>query len=155
MSTEPLRRDWGGILAALIFVLLGVWVLSETGEMTPLGAVFPRAIAGAMIVFASLAAVLRLVRATRPAGAPVLPQSPARRLGFVAVMAAWVLLMPVVGFFTTSLAAFMALMLVANHDPWTPRRAVILVTAGVIVVVAFQALFTEALNVPLPAGLLY
>lgn len=156
MSTEPAARhpyDVGGIVFGLLFIALGVWVITETSGMSQLGSVFPRSIAGAMIVFSTIMVITRLIR-PRGHEHPA-PGSRRRWIGFIAVMTAWVLLLGVVGFFVTSLIAFMALMLVAQHDPWTPRLAVVLAISGVVIVAAFQALFTEVLNVPLPTGLLF
>lgn len=146
-------HDVGGIVCGLLFMALGAWVIGETAGMSRLGAVFPRSIAGAMIVFSAVMVVTRLVRPRgheHPSSG-----SPRRWLGFIAVMTVWVLLLGVIGFFVTSLAAFLALMLVAQHDPWTPRRAAVLTIAGVVIVGAFQVLFTDALNVPLPTGILF
>ncbi len=155
MPSERTRHphDVGGIVFGLLFIALGTWVITETAEMSALGSVFPRAIAGAMIVFSTLMVVVRLIR-PRGHETPETGSTP-RRLGFVAIVAAWVLLLGVIGFFTTSLVSFLALMVVAHHDPWTPRLAAVLVVAGVVIVTAFHILFTEVLNVPLPTGLLF
>jgi hypothetical protein len=155
MSTDTRPRDIGGIVFALGFIILGVWVIAETREMTALGSVFPRAIAGAMIVFSVLLIVIRLLKPVFDGVEGAATRAPVRWLGFVLVMAAWVVLIPVVGFFTTSVVAFLALIAVANHDRWTGRRVLIFTIAGVVIVVAFQVLFTTALNVPLPTGSLY
>ncbi|EKV29525.1 hypothetical protein C882_0347 [Caenispirillum salinarum AK4] len=155
MPTERTRppHDIGGIVCGLLFIGLGVWVITETAGMSRLGAVFPRSIAGALIVFSTIMVVVRLIR---PRGHETPdPGSTPRRLGFIGVMTAWVLLLNVVGFFTTSLLCFLGLMLVAHHGRWTPGLAAALVLAGVVIVTAFQVLFTEALNVPLPTGLVF
>lgn len=152
MSTEP-RRDYGGMAFAAAFILLGVWALLETREMSSLAAVFPRTIASAMIVFAIgyiVLAVLRplLARPSRPF------ESTPRRVLLGILLLAWILLMPVLGFVTTSLIAFIALTAVANYHAWTPFRLIVYPVTAVCVVAGFYALFAYALKVPLPQGLL-
>ena len=45
-------HDWSGIGFAIGFVVIGVGSLYYTREMSPLGSIFPRTVAGALIVFA-------------------------------------------------------------------------------------------------------
>lgn len=151
MSTRPL--DVGGTILAALFILLGAWVLHQAEAMSRLGSIFPRTIAIAMMVAAAGSILMSLLRPSEPVRRE--PASWPRRIGFVAAMAAWVVLIPVLGFYTTSLIAFLALMVVANHDPWTPLRAIALTIAAIAMVTGFQALFRTLLNVPLPTGLLY
>lgn len=150
-------RDYPSIGLAILFVLLGGWVLMQTGEMTALGSIFPRAIAIAMIVLSLALIVQQLRRPVRPAqDRPPAPDGSAgRRAALVAVMAAWVLLMPLVGFFVTSLLAFLALLAVANYDGWTARRLALYGAAGLAVVAGFYLLFVKVLLVPVPAGWLF
>lgn len=146
-------RDPGGGLFAAGFILVGAWALYETREMSPLGAVFPKTIASAMIVFALVSLVRSLLRPReveqRGAG-----ESNLRRALLVGLMVSWVALVPVLGFATASLLAFCLIAVIANHDPWSARRVLAYGITAVSVVTGFHALFAWALRVPLPQGLL-
>lgn len=153
----PAYRDYPSIGLAILFITLGGWVLTETGAMSALGSVFPRAIAIAMIVLSLALIAQQLRRPVRPAPErpPAANGSAARRSILVAVMAAWVFLMPFVGFFVTSLLAFLALLAVANYDGWTVRRLASYGAVGVAVVSGFYVLFVNVLLVPVPRGWLF
>jgi hypothetical protein len=161
---RPRRRDWPGMIAAVVFILLGLWVLQQSRSMTAMGSVFPTAIAIAMIVF-SIALLITNLRprksvrdgATVPEEAirPGTAESTPRRLALVGILVAWALLLPVIGFLVTSLVAFLAILVTANYDSWTARRAIGFIAGSVVVVAAFYLLLVEVLQVPMPAGLLF
>lgn len=153
-SADPQFRDLPSIGLAVLFVIFGAWVLSETGPMTAMGSVFPRAIAIAMIVFSVALIIQQLRRPARAGSDPLVTPSGSspRRIALAAVMAVWALAMPVVGFFVTSLLAFLVLLAVANYDGWTVRRAVGYGAVGLAVVTGFYVLFVKILLVPVPGG---
>jgi putative tricarboxylic transport membrane protein len=153
MPTEA-QRDYGTVLFAVIFSLLGLSVLWQTAGMSDLGSVFPRTVA-IVIILCSLGLIARalLVRKAAEAGRGQ-EESMARRAMLVVVMLAWILLLPVLGFVLASILGFLALTAVANYDPWTPRLAGIYALSALIIVGAFYAVFALALNVPLPRGTL-
>ncbi|WP_119680843.1 tripartite tricarboxylate transporter TctB family protein [Indioceanicola profundi] len=156
MQTEAKRPDYGTIVVSAIFILLGIWVLSQTGEMSPLGSVFPRTIATVMIVCSAVLIVVTLLRGRKlQAAASGSVESTPRRVALIMVMGAWILLMPVLGFFTTSLIAFVALLAVANYDPLPARTMAWYALAAVLTVGAFYLLMTRVLLVPVPKGLLF
>ncbi|HEV7372101.1 tripartite tricarboxylate transporter TctB family protein [Arenibaculum sp.] len=155
MRNDWTVRDVGTVVAGLIFILLGAWMIRESFAMSPLGSVFPRTIAAVMIVCSVMLVVQRLYR--RPA--PPADENPAgestgRRLALVAVMAAWVFLLPVLGFFTSSLLAFLVLLAVANYDGWNLRRVLVYGASAVGIIVAFYLVFVELLLLPMPRGFL-
>ena len=113
---------------------------------------FPRAIGSAMILFAVIDIVWRWF--ARPREQP--PEgSNLRRVVLAAIMLLWALLLQTVGFWVTSLAASLLLMLVANHEPWTARRALGYVVSTLAVVTGLYAVFAFGLEVPLPGGILF
>jgi putative tricarboxylic transport membrane protein len=152
MPTEA-QRDHGTMLFAVIFSLLGLWVLWQTAGMSELGSVFPRTVAIVMIL-CSLGLIARALLAGKTAAEAGRGQeeSMARRAMLVVAMLAWILLLPVLGFVLASILGFLALTAVANYDPWTPRLAGIYALSALIIVGAFYAVFALALNVPLPRG---
>ncbi|HET8729217.1 MAG TPA: tripartite tricarboxylate transporter TctB family protein [Alphaproteobacteria bacterium] len=159
MSNESRRRDWPGMIVAIVFILLGLWVIQQSLSMSALGSIFPRTIAIALIAFSTilLVANLRPVRGTRAPdqeAASASPESTPRRLALVIIMLAWVLLMPVIGFLVSSVSAFLAILAVANYDGWTAKRTVVYVVTTVVVVAAFYFLMVEVLLIPVPRGFL-
>jgi putative tricarboxylic transport membrane protein len=121
-------------------------------DFSDMGAVFPRTIAAVMMILAAVYiafAVLRPKAQAKPA-----PGSAARRAGLVAVMVAWSALLEPLGFLTTSIACFTAILAIANYDRWTPRLAVTYAIAGAVILGGLYAIFRFVLQVPLPTGLM-
>ena len=150
--SEPLRRDIRGIVGCVVLIVAGALALTYSREFSALGAVFPRTVAAAMIL---LSVVYIAVAVMRPA-APRAQQEGSvwRRLALVAVMVAWAVLLETVGFLTTSIVAYAALLVIANYDRWTPRTAVAYVGVGAAVLGGLYAIFRFGLQVPLPPGAL-
>lgn len=150
--SEPVRRDVPGMVGSAIFIVAGALALYYSREFSALGAVFPRAIAVAMIV---LCAVYIAVSLLRPKAPPAqAPGSAWRRVALVVVMVLWSVMLDKIGFLTTSVTAFAALLVVANYDRWTPRMAVIYAAVAAVVLGGLYAIFRFGLQVPLPPGIL-
>lgn len=149
---ETRARDVRGIIASIGVIVVGVVVISATGEFSMLGAVFPRATATLMIVMA----VVYIIFALRPR--PVTKKADVgsqwRGVAMFGVMLAWALLLKPVGFLTTSLVCYCAALLISNYDRWTPRMALIYCGSGAGVVVGLYLLFSRVLDVSLPSGML-
>lgn len=158
-------HDLPGVIAAAGFIVLGVVLIRQTGRMTPLGSVFPITISTAMIVFSALLILRNVVIGLRPTPRATpeeeTPETPAaagsvpRRLAFLAAMAGWVVLMPVLGFFVTSLLGFFAIMAVATYDRLGLREGAILVAIGVAVITGFYLVMAEVLLIPIPRGVFF
>lgn len=157
MSGERKTRDLPGMIMAVLFIGVGAWILLEARHLSTLGSVFPRTIAIALILFSLVLLGMNLRRA-RPAAASAgtdSRESTPRRLLLVAIMVGWSLLMPVVGFFVSSLAAFVALLVVAEYERWSMRHAVLYGLTAVLVVAGFYFLLRDVLLIPVPRGLLF
>jgi len=150
---DVVKRDVRSIAAALGFIMVGALALYYSAYFSPLGSVFPRVIAVLMIV---LSLVYVGVAMLRPGTAPSDPKrgSTPRRALLAAVMFAWALLLQPLGFLTTSVLCYAAMLFIANYDRWTPRMAVIYTATGVAVVGSLYALFAYVLQVPFPQGAL-
>lgn len=149
-------RDTGGMLMAVVFILLAVLALWDTTTMADSDSyVFPRAIATAMIVFSVALIVWSLVRPAPANGEVVAGASTPRRVGLVAAMLLGTALMPYVGFVLSGLAVFAAITLFAMYDPWTRFRTIVYPLVGVAIVIGFYTIFAKVLLVPLPAGPLF
>ena len=151
MSENP-RRDIPGIAGSVVFIIAGVLAFWGARDFTPLGSVFPRTIAAAMVVFATAYIAMALLRPKAPAATPV--GSPWRRGALVAVLVAWSFLFEHIGFLATSVVAYTALLVIANYDRWTPRMAVVYAAVGALVLGGLYSIFHFVLQVPLPEGLL-
>ena len=147
------KRDVANAISAAGFILLGICALWETRDMSPLGSVFPRTIGSAMIAFSAIYIVWRWFRPHLGEQSP--SGSIPRRLALGAIMLLWALLLHHVGFFVTSVAASLLLLLVANYDRWTPARAVGYVVSTLAVVGGLYSVFAFGLKVPLPTGILF
>lgn len=150
------KRDVGGMVCAALFILVGVACLYETTQMTdPDSYVFPRmVIAGLM----GLSLVLLVTSLLKPPPQVIeeaesgLRPSNARRILLVASMMGAALLMPFVGFLLSGLGAFIALMLLAQYDPWTKAKLLLYSVVSLAIVCGFFGVFSYLLNVPLPEG---
>jgi len=149
---EKLRRDTPGIAGSVVFIIIGILAFWGARDFSPLGSVFPRTMAVALVVFAAAYIAMALLRPTAPAAMPI--GSPWRRGAVMAVLLAWAFLLEHVGFLATSVVAFSALLVIANYDRWTPRMAVIYSVAGALVLCGLYWVFHQVLQVPLPEGVL-
>lgn len=158
-------HDVPGTVAAALFVGLGVVLILQTDRMTPMGSVFPITISAAMIVFSAILIVRNFVIAARRPSVeaadgtasetePTQGSMP-RRIGFLVAMAAWVVLIPILGFFVASLIAFFAIMAVASHERVTPREGAMLVAMGIIVLTGFYLIMANVLLIPMPRGIFF
>lgn len=70
-------------------------------------------------------------------------------------MAIWALLLPVLGFFVTSLIAFLVLIAIASFERPSVREMALYAVTALIIVGSFQLLMDKALGMRMPAGLLF
>ena len=143
---------WGIAFAALAWAAYG-----ETADMTPMGSAFPGAVSIMLGLLSLLLVIPQFLRPVRPADTATTPgdSSMPRRVGLVLVLATWAMLMPVVGFFVTGLAAFFALTALATFDRLDARTAATCAITGLLVVGAFQVLMDDVLGLRMPMGWLF
>lgn len=155
MSTEPSSsRDLPGTIIAVVFILMGALFWWDTTDMSDADSyVFPRSIIVLMIAFSLALIVRNLTVGARPR--QTAEGSWPRRIGLVVVMLLGALAMPLVGFLPAGIAIFLALLPLAQYDPWTPYRRIVFPLVGIAIVVGFYVLFSETLRVPLPVGSLF
>lgn len=150
MSDRP-RFDLHGIAGSVLAIAGGVLAWYHAGEFSAMGSVFPRTIAVVMIAGAVAYIAVSLLRPMRQPAQAV--GSVWRRVALVAVMVAWSTLLEKVGFLSTSVACFAAILVIANYDRWTPRMAALYAFASALVVGGLYAIFRFVLQVPLPEGM--
>ena len=153
-AQAPRIRDNGAMIFGMIFVAIGALVLFDTQGMTPMGSVFPRAIAillGVLsLVMIWLAYSGRSVRAPAPEPAT----SSRRRIGLGIVFGLWVFAIPFLGFASSGLIAFLAMMMLAEHEDQPMAIWLRRVLISVAVVALFWLLMSKLLLLRMPAGLL-
>jgi putative tricarboxylic transport membrane protein len=150
MARPP--RDLPGIAGCAVLIGVAILAIVYSSDFTPLGSVFPRTIAAAMILFCGLYIVLAITRPGPPK--PVEAGSAWRRAVLFAVMVGWAIALEKVGFLATSVVAFVAILLAANYDRWTARRSVGYAIASALILGGLYAVFRFVLQVPLPEGML-
>ncbi|MEZ5653092.1 MAG: tripartite tricarboxylate transporter TctB family protein [Burkholderiaceae bacterium] len=141
-------RDVGGALGSLIAIALGSAAFWYSAEFSMLGAVFPRTIAALLILLGVVYLIMVALGRTHGSRAP--RGSNLRRVALALVMLGWAFALVPLGFLLSSALAFALLMLIANHERWTPARAATTVAAGAVVLGGLYGLFKFVLLVPLP-----
>lgn len=149
---EPVRRDVRGIAGSAVFIVVGVLAIWHSSEFSPLGSVFPRTIAAAMIVLAAVYIAMALLRPQAPEA--MAAGSNWRRGALIVVLLAWAFLLETIGFLSTSVLAYAAILVIANYDRWTPRLALAYTAVGAVVLGGLYTVFHYLLQVPLPRGML-
>ena len=152
MSDRPPGRDIPGLVGCLLIIAIGVAALVYSRDFSPLGSVFPRTIAGVMIALSVWYVVLTLLGRTQRVAFGA--GSAARRVALMLVMLGWAFSLNSVGFLVSSAVAFVALLIIANHDRWTARTVLIYGLVGAAILGTLYGLFRFALQVPLPDGAL-
>lgn len=158
-STAATRyRDLPAVLFSLAFIVLGLLAFLQTKDMSAMGSVFPTSLAAALVLFSVVLIAFQVGRPAAPAGPKVRSAdapSTVRRVSIVVVLLAWAFMVPVIGFFVTSLTAFLVLIAIATFDRLNFRSLVIHAVAAVVVVTAFQLLMTHVLQLRMPSGLFF
>ncbi len=158
MRTDRIGADFAGAAVALFFLAVGIYAVWSSLSMTMLGAIFPRTIGGFLIGLSVIQIGLSL--AGRGAqisgeGGDASNEGLGRRLALVAVMIAWALLFPAVGFVVTSFVAATALIVIAEHERTPPTRWLLRTAVVAVMVGVFYWLMTRILYIPIPRGVLF
>lgn len=152
MSEPRPQRDLAAMAGAAFFIVMGSLALWHSSEFSALGSVFPRTVAATMILL-SIAYIA--VAWLRPKGVQAQPAGSVwRRTALMGVYVAWAMLLEPLGFLATSIAAFVAILVISNYDRWTPRMAVTYGLVGAVVLGGLYGIFRFVLQVPLPPGIL-
>jgi putative tricarboxylic transport membrane protein len=156
-SAKPLGllqrpRDLPGMVIAGAMIVLAVWAFLQTAEMTALGSVFPRTISVALVAFSVVLVAINLLRRAGPRQGRD-EGSMVRRIGTVVVMALWVAAIPLLGFATAALLAFLLLIVLASHEQMPVRAILIHAVSAALIVAGFYLLMAEVLLIRMPTGL--
>ncbi|GAB4353051.1 MAG: hypothetical protein Kow00114_02060 [Kiloniellaceae bacterium] len=141
------------LLLGLAVLALCIWMGLTAQGFSPFAALFPTFIA--LVCGAITVALLAFAALGRLAPPPPVTGSGARRLMLCAALAAWIALIPWLGFVLASVPGFIAVGLAAKYTPWTRRQWLLFCLLAVGCVVALSLFFVHALNVPLARGSLF
>lgn len=153
----PRQRDTGAVVLSAFFGAAAVVAFMRARDMSAMGSVFPSTISAVLVVLSAALIALALSGRARPAQAETAEGavSNRRRIGLVLVFAAWVWLMPILGFATSSILAFVALAGLGEHDPVSARTWALRLLIGAAIVGAFWWLMSDVLLLRMPRGLLF
>ncbi|WP_299357941.1 tripartite tricarboxylate transporter permease [uncultured Paracoccus sp.] len=154
--TAPPDRevDTAGLIGAVVFLGLGLWIVLQAQGLSTLAAAFPFAVGGAMILLSGLQIVRSLSGGATESMEGGSDDGTGRGLVLALTMLGWAVIFPHLGMFTTSLAACVILMLTGQFGPLSRRHLVIYLFSVVVLVSAFYLLMVQVLNIPLPVGML-
>ena len=147
------------ILLSVLLLGVGILTLMASRDLSRLAAVFPTAIAFGLIGLALTLVVLQLLgRAPGQVRGEFSDEfrdgSNLRRAAFILVMLAWAFIIPWLGFLASSVAAFMAISMLATHGRMSLYGMLRYQAVGMAIIVGFYVLFARLLHVPLPKGIL-
>jgi hypothetical protein len=145
---SEIRPDVPGAIGSALMVLLGAGAIYAAQDYSDLGAVFPRTV-GALLVALGIVYILLVVigRTRRVAGSD---GSALRRTLVAVVMLGWGFALGPLGFLPSGAAAMAALLLIAQHDRWTLRTALLYGLSTSLILGGMYMLFKQVLQVPLP-----
>ena len=145
-----------GLICGAGFALLAIYVFWGTRGMSALGSIFPATISLGMILFSlGLIAAILTGRAAPAMAREEGAEGWTRRLALAAIMAAWVMLLPEIGFLVSSLIAFAAIMVTADYDRPRVRTWAIWTLSGAAIVVAFWWVMVDVLVLRVPSGIFF
>ena len=149
-------RDIPGMVLAGLLILAAVWAYYQTGTMTPMGSVFPATISVVIIVLSICLLVLNIIR--KPAGRQtniLTDESVSRRIALIIAMALWVAAIPVLGFASAAIVAFLILARVACYEIMGRKRLIIETLSAVAIVGGLYLLMAKVLLIRMPSGFLF
>lgn len=129
-------------------VLLGAGAIWAARDYSDLGAVFPRTVGALLVALGCVYILLVLIGRTRRATGS--DGSSMRRTLVAVVMLAWGFALGPLGLLPSGAAAMAALLLIAQHERWTLRTALLYGLSTSVILVGMYALFKLALQVLLP-----
>ncbi|NIA67975.1 hypothetical protein HBA54_05160 [Pelagibius litoralis] len=149
---ETLGNRTSNLIAAGIALALGAYALSQTGEMSELGAVFPTT-AAIVLIIAALALALRVVLRGGKAAEQQSVWSGLewpRLVGLSITLLAWALLLKPLGFMPAAALGLLAVGVITYRERMGLKALALHLLAGGALLAGFYGLFSVVLRVPLP-----
>lgn len=157
-AVQAKYRDVPALFFGTLFIGMGVLAYGQTKDMSAMGSVFPGTLSAVLVLLAVMLIAFQVGRPKPPEKAPVsgaVKPSTVRRFAIIVAMAVWALLLPAIGFFVTSLIAFLVLTVIATFERPGAREMSLYVVSAVVIVGSFYLLMDQVLGLRMPAGLLF
>ncbi|MCR4424812.1 MAG: tripartite tricarboxylate transporter TctB family protein [Firmicutes bacterium] len=139
-------------VGAILMLIVAVVFISQMGNLTYLGVVFPRAVLTILVVLSTILLVKSFVK-----------PSPAKTFRFVdirtavaaaAIVVLWAILMSWLGFVVASILSFGVLMVMVDRSARDLKVFLPAILIAAIEILVFYYVFVNLLTVPLPRGIL-
>ncbi len=157
-AVQTVYRDVPAMAFGALFVVIGVLAYMQIKDMSAMGSVFPGTLSAVLVLLSVMLIAFQVGRPKAPGkikeSGEVKP-STVRRLAIIVAMAIWALLLPSIGFFVTSLIAFLVLTAIATFDRPNSRELALYAVSAVVIVGSFFLLMDKVLGLRMPAGLLF
>lgn len=151
-------RDTPAMLFGVLFIIIGVKAYVQTKDMSAMGSVFPGALSAALVLLSAILIAFQIGRAPAQTkneeGKEGMP-STARRAIMVVSLLVWAWMLPTIGFFVSSVLAFLVLIGLATFERITPKVMALYAVFAIGMVGAFNLLMVHVLNLRMPDGLLF
>lgn len=143
------QENIGTLVIASIFILIAIITLYDTTHYSDMDSkVFPRACAIVLLIFSIITVIWELIKATEVDGFGV--GSWWRRIVLIVTMLIACIVMPYITFLPAGAIAFAGGLIAAMHNAWSMRTLLLYWGSGLLIIVAFYAIFKYVLYVPLP-----
>ncbi len=136
------------LASLVVFGGIALIAISQSASLNQEAAVFPRTIAIAMFALTALAVIKLFI--TRHVTEVAVEGSWLRMAAVPVLMLGAVALFPILGFQISAILMGLALILPAQHEAYSAKGWVMLVTGVAAIIFCFTLLFNEVLGVPLP-----
>jgi putative tricarboxylic transport membrane protein len=157
-AVAPVKpQSLASMAVAVVLVATGGYLYAETDTMSALGAVFPASISIALMAFSAILIIQEVKRPWQtPSMTAFLEQMPsARQWCVIGILGFWTMAMTSLGFFTTAIIAFIALMFAASFEIPKWQRLSVHTVASVLIVTGFFLLMKNVLMLRMPTGWLF
>ena len=164
---QAVWRDVPSMAFGGLFAVIGVAAVIGTGDMTPMGSVFPTTIAAALAVLSLMLIVQHMRRPVAPSiaegsidadGAALKSaREPVgwRRIAATVAIGIWIAAMPLLGFTAAGLLGFALLIAAASWETPNGRTLATYAAVSVAIVLGFYLLMANVLLIRMPQGLFF
>ncbi|MDO8318118.1 tripartite tricarboxylate transporter permease [Rhodoferax sp.] len=157
-AVQAKYRDVPAMLFGALFIGVGVLAYVQTKDMSAMGSVFPGTLSAVLVLLSAMLIAFQVGRPKAPGKIEVsgeVKPSTVRRFAIIVAMALWALLLPFIGFFVTSLIAFLVLTVIATFDPPSSGEVALYAVSAVVMVGGFYLLMDKVLGLRMPVGHLF